>query len=228
MTLDANIPPEWFEGFMGEVCGLFPSWQCTPATIRAYWRHLHMLTADELAHALAEHAAQSKFAPSVAELKAAAVPADVVGLTAAEAWDEMRRNRKVGVLLKYEERPEAHARLSASIRWSSEAVRRAAEAVDWTNGDWMTEQIPTIRAQFERYYNAIKGKTELLDRKSDADQLVRSIGSMGGLKGLAQLYGPDYADPTPDEPRASFEQRMDDLDPDWREGAFPDGPEEPA
>lgn len=202
MSLDANNPPAWFLGFFAEVCGLYPGWKPTEQTIAAYWRHLHDLTADDLARALVEHSSSSKYAPSVAELRMCAKPATSIALTAAEAWDQMRRNRKL-----YS--PYASQDQNARIQWSSEAVLRASEAVGWTDLTWTQEQLPTIRAQFERYYNAIKDKTSAIDAKSDAAQLVRTISGMVGLNGLKQLYGSDYRDPTPEKTHAE----------EWREAA---------
>lgn len=219
MSHDASAPPDWFMGFVAEVCGLYPSWKPTGATIAAYWRHLHDVPAELLARALAEHVAWSKFAPSVAELRACLVPPSKLAKTAAEAWTELRKNRSL-----YSQYA-THVQNEERCKWSSRAAQRAAEAVNWIDPEWKVEQIPTIRAQFERYYNAIKDKSELIERKCAAAELTQNIGGMVGLNGLAQLYGRDYVDPIPDEPRASFEQRMDDLDPEWRDGAFPDGPD---
>lgn len=206
----SNAPPDWFLGFMSEVCGLYPSWSCTETTIAAYWRHLHMISADALARALSEHVASSKFAPSVAELRAGSLAPCQLGKTAAEAWDEMRRNRKL--YSPYAD----HETNEARVKWSSVAVRRAAEAVCWTDLTWASEQLPTIRAQFERYYNALKGKRDLIERKIEAAETTQRIGGMLGLNDLVQLYGADYRDPLPEKTHA---EEWDAKDPEWRESA---------
>lgn len=95
-------------------------------------------------------------------------------LTAAEAWDEMYRNR--------------HGRYTRKITWSSEAVHRAARAVRWDDPDWLSEQIPTIRAQFERYYTALANKTELCDEVNTVRVMVDHSARM------KELYGPSFAD----------------------------------
>lgn len=214
MTLDANNPPTWFLGFMAEVVGLFPSWKPTEATIAAYWRHLHMLSADELGRALSEHVGRSTFAPSVAELRSAARPPAALGKTAGEAWNELRKNR--ALYSPYA----SHETNESRVKWSSRAAQRAAEAVCWTDMSWTVEQIPTIRAQFERYYNALKDKSELIDRKMEAAEITQGISGMLGLKGLAQLYGAEYRDPVPEKTHA---EEWDERDPEWRESADLDG-----
>ena len=65
-------------------------------------------------------------------------------LTAAEAWAEMYRNR--------------HSVSGKPPTWTSDAVRKAAEVVNWRDPDWLSEQVPMIRAQFERYYSSLQGK----------------------------------------------------------------------
>lgn len=187
-------PPPWFLHFMVQIKARYPAWPALDGTADAYWMSLHDLSADQLLRALVEHSAHSTFAPSISELRALCRPINDLGLTAAEAWDEMRRNRK-----KYSpyDRNQNHL-----ITWSSEAVRRAAEAVQWTDLSWTTEQIPTIRAQFERYYNGLVGKQTKIDNRNDAEQLVQGIRGMIGLSGPKELYGAPpshFVDLVPDE-----------------------------
>ncbi len=173
-------PPDWFLEFMAQIALRYPSWAVKPGTAGAYWMSLHDLAAPDLLRALVEHANHSAYAPSTAELRALCRPMSEIGLTAAEAWDEMRQNRK-----KYSpyERNQNHL-----IRWSSEAVRRAAQSVEWTDLSWTPEQIPTIRAQFERYYNALVGKQTKIDNRNDAEQIVQGIrGAIGQSR--SELYG---------------------------------------
>jgi hypothetical protein len=140
----------------------------------------------------------------------------VLRLTASEAWEEMRRNRK-----RYS--PYASHEQNARIRWSSEAVRRAAEAVIWTDMNWTSEQLPTIRAQFERYYNALRDKHEAIDAHHEIDALVDQVTrSLPMGQPLAALYGAEYRDPIPDK---TYAEEMDEKDPEWRDSADlePDG-----
>jgi hypothetical protein len=101
-------------------------------------------------------------------------PARSERMTAAEAWDEMYRNR--------------HGRHTRKVVWSSEAVHRAARAVRWDDPDWLTEQLPTLRAQFERYYTALADKTERIDETRTVQQIA-----LGGTN-LQQLYGPGFTE----------------------------------
>lgn len=120
-----------------------------------------------------------KFPPTPGEWRARALEqVQGVKLTAAEAWEEMYRNR--------------HRRQVVS--WSSEAVRRAAEAVRWNDPDWLTEQLPTIRAQFERYYTAIADKQERVDERCEVQRIVGGVSKMIGAGNLKALYGTDHPD----------------------------------
>lgn len=129
-------------------------------------------------------ARESEYDPTPASWRKRALEisgAAVSRLTAAEAWDEMRRNRK-----RYSpyERNQNH-----EIRWSSEAVHRAAQAVNWTDAGWTTEQIPTIRAQFERYYNAIAEKQEVIDSVNDTLALLPSMQKLLSATDTKRLLG---------------------------------------
>jgi hypothetical protein len=203
-------PPDWFLEFMAKIVELYPQWPIKDGTPGAYWLSMHDIAPEDLMRALVEHAAHSQFAPSIAELRTLARPIGELGLTAPEAWDEMRRNRR-----KYSpcERNQNHL-----ITWSSEAVRRAADAVGWTDLNWPEAQIPTIRAQFERYFAAMRGKQDRIDNRNEAEQIVIGMRGLIGKRGTAELYGRDYRDPPPEETRRAFEERMDDADPNWREG----------
>ena len=213
------LPPDWFLEFMSQVAERYPAWPAKAGTARAYWLSLHDIAPADLMRALVEHAAHSQFAPSIAELRTLARPISELGLTAPEAWDEMLRNRR-----KYSPYERNHNHL---ITWSSEAVRRAADAVGWTDPNWESEQLPTIRAQFERYYVAVRGKQERIDNRNEAEQIVIGMRGLIGKRGTAELYGRDYRDPPPEETRRAFEDRMDDADPNWRE-ALDSGPTEDA
>lgn len=116
-------------------------------------------------------AREDKWEPSPAEWRSRALAVDgrgsVARLTAAEAWDEMRKNRR-----RYSPTEQNKNHL---IQWSSEAVKRAAEAVNWTDMGWESEQIPTIRAQFERYYNSVADKAATIERVSEAEHLLPMV-----------------------------------------------------
>lgn len=50
---------------------------------------------------------------------------------------------------------------------------------------------------------------------------VRSDWNNPQPRGSTSMYGPGYSDPV-EQSRSEFERDMDEKDPDWREGAFPD------
>jgi len=134
---------------------------------------------DELAAGAIHFARTSVFPPTLASWSSAAQVARMAHRhSAIEAWEEMYRNR--------------HARYLGPVKWSSEAVLRAACAVRWDDPMWETEQLPTIRAQFERYYNSIADKQE----RTDAVQVSKRIAEQIKAN-TAQLYGPGYMDDAP-------------------------------
>ncbi len=68
-------------------------------------------------------------------------------------------------------------------------MHRAAQAVNWTDAGWTTEQIPTIRAQFERYYNAIAEKQEVIDSVNDTLALLPSMQKLLSATDAKRLLG---------------------------------------
>lgn len=187
-------PPDWFVQFMRGVCAAHPAWPCTKDTVRVYWLHLHDVAPQALLGAFSLHESTSRFAPSISDLRTAAkAPQRLEVPTAAEAWDELWRNRGIALSCRYESRPEKLAQIQRRIRWTTEACRRAAQTVGWRD-NWDGENISTLRAQFERYYNAIKDKQERIDDVAEVRTLTDSIGGMIGRRGLAELYGPGYCD----------------------------------
>lgn len=148
----------------------YPRWDVPPETIATWEILMGDIDADTALIAAGQLASESAYPPSLAEWKqrARSLSGDGPGnrLTAAEAWDELTRNRRKVV-----------GRLSpTSVAWSSEAVQRAAHAVRYTDTDWLSDQIPTIRAQFERYYLALAAKTDAIDAANDARALLERPG----------------------------------------------------
>lgn len=191
-----NAAPEWFvTGIMGRLAAAYPSWQCHGGTIQVFWDSLHDMPRNELERATIAHVSQEVSWPIVAKLRALAkMNHDDDTLTASEAWEEMYRFRH------------AHAR---NPSWSSQAVERAAEAVRWNDPDWRSDQIPTIRAQFERYYNSIEAKLKRNELLLESEMLTRRAGL--GLS-LPEPYGSLGTD---DDVRPSDRpyDKPDDVDP---------------
>jgi hypothetical protein len=65
--------------------------------------------------------------------------------------------------------------------------------VFWHDPDWNTEQLPTLRAQFERYYNAAKAQGDAIQGSERAAELMpralRSLDEHGD--GPRRLMGGD-------------------------------------
>jgi hypothetical protein len=144
---------------MGSLTAAFPNWACAPMTVRLFYAVLADCERADLERAVLAYIANETQWPTAAGLRRYAQPQKTlsVQLTAAEAWDELYRNR--------------HSRRDKP-NWSSEIVRRAAEAVRWADRDWQSDQIPTIRAQFERYYNALMGKKKFQAQIEVAQELL--------------------------------------------------------
>lgn len=169
-----NKPPDWFvTGPMALLVSAYPSWACSEGTVLVFWMVLADLPREHVEQAAVALAAQDTAWPTAAALrKLAKSCAPVERLTASEAWEEMYRHR--------------HAHTLAP-KWSSPAVERAAVAVNWNDPNWLTEQLPTIRAQFERYFVAIEKRVVREELTAEAESLVAL--SMGGALG-ARADGP--------------------------------------
>lgn len=163
----------------------FPKFDLTPEQAAAWGSALADVDPEALCTAALHLSHESSYAPTIHEWRTRALTAsgkgDALEMGAGEAWDAMRKHRTRYSQTRYNATP-------YQPQWESEAVRRASEAVDWTNSEWQTEQIPTIRAQFERYYNSIKGKQATIDASNDAAALMpgvmRSIGRGDGPRPL--------------------------------------------
>lgn len=179
--------PEWFMKLMGGVSVSYPAWKCTRETIAVYWAHLYDLDKDEMSRAISLHLATEKFAPAIAEIRRAAQGPDMSS-TYVEAWDEMRRNRKLYSPYASQEQNEARC------RWSSEKSRRAAEAVGWTNLNWLESELPTIRAQHRMAYESLQRKVAEIEKHQSIDHLIGQMKGSLRLRGNEALYGKNYVD----------------------------------
>jgi hypothetical protein len=155
-----NAAPQWFTGgVISRLLAAYPSWPCSAGTVQVFWDTLCDLPREAVEHAAAEHVALEPAWPLAANLRRLAKATDEeVSLTASEAWEEMYRHRH------------AHSR---NPQWSSPAVERAASAVNWDSPDWLREQLPTIRAQFERYYTAIEKREGRTRARVEVSTLLR-------------------------------------------------------
>ena len=172
-----NQAPDWFRrDIIGRLTAAFPSWPCSAATIQVFAEALSDLARPDIERATVAYIASETAWPTAAGVrKYATAPAALAEMTAAEAWRELAKNR------------EAHLGRYGLIRWSSPAIQRAAEAVNWTDRDWQTEQMPTIRAQFERYYLATHAKAKQVATLEVAQLLLDQAKPVNGQPRL--LFG---------------------------------------
>lgn len=152
----------------------FPKWDLSREAAMT-WAALLSDIAEEHLHAAAvELSRESKYPPSIADWRERANGIAGRGLVsstaAAEGWDEVLRNRRIAAQQRYESRPEKRQ----PYVWSSEAVRRAAEAVSW-NGDWENEQLGTTRAQFERYHRELCAKGAAIERAKESLEFAPQV-----------------------------------------------------
>lgn len=162
---------------------LFPKFDLSREQAAAWSAALADSEPETLCAAALQLSRESQYPPSIKEWaeRARLCGGRALPMTAAEAWDEMRMHRTKRAQTRYNVSPYMPA-------WSSEAVRRASEAVQWDSPDWESEQLPTIRAQFERYYNAQSQRQEAIDGALAASDLLpgamRAIGRGEGPKRL--------------------------------------------
>lgn len=158
----------------------FPRWDLTPDAIRTWAVLLSGDDVESLHAAAVELARTSKFPPTIAEWRERAAAIQGMGkalaTTAGEAWDETYRNR--------------HARYRGTVAWSSDAVLRAARIVRWDDPDWTSEQIPTIRAQFERHYLALRDKAATVEAARDGLEFAREVEALISGPTLPRIGGP--------------------------------------
>lgn len=187
--------PDWFKTVIERLVAAYPSWPCHAGTIQVFWDSLEDLPRQEVERATIAYIAQETAWPVVAKLRSIALlNHDDNTLTASQAWDEMYRHRH------------AHTR---APKWSSPAVESAARAVSWNDPCWLTEQIPTIRAQFERYYNAMAAREKRNSSLLEGERLYRLSGWAKDTKALSQ---PDYEEDNM-RPGDRPYLKTDDVDP---------------
>lgn len=162
-----------------------PKWSITPEQA-AIWRVIVGTDVPDevLLSAALQLSRESEFDPTPAAWRARALQLmNGPRLTAAEAWDELMRNRRAPRVWRRQDG--VPRSLTAEPKWSSEAVRRAAESVGWDSPDWKLDQIPTIRAQFRNAYEALADKRDEIDAAQDAQRALPEM-----VKALSQRWTP--------------------------------------
>lgn len=129
----------------------YPGFQLQDKTVEVYAEMLADLPGDLLKIAAQQALAESRFFPTIAELRAVAtrLTATADGRpTAHEAWGEVKR---------------AISRHGAWGRpeWSHPLVGRAVECLDWQSLCYsQTDDEPSWRAQFIQAYNVLEGREQ--------------------------------------------------------------------
>lgn len=151
-----------------------PNWDIPKETARLWALELSVFPVEAVYAACKAAALESEYQPTIAAIfkraKALTATEGTGRLTPGEAWAELMRNRAVLSKNRYESRDEKRI----PYTWTSEAARSAAESVDW-KGDWEGESMGTIRAQFERYFNAIVERQAQTDWKQETLQHVEDV-----------------------------------------------------
>jgi hypothetical protein len=134
------MTPKGFETVAATISAAWPSAPFGAAAQAVYRGALGDLPDDAVLLAVRQLILTSDYLPPVAAIRRAALSGGRA-LTAAEAWEEVQRNRG--------------RRHDGPVRWSTDEVRRAAETVSWSSPNWQIEQMSTIRSQFARFYGDI-------------------------------------------------------------------------
>jgi hypothetical protein len=156
---------------LGVAAACYPGFKLEKRTIDAYAELLADLPADVLTAAAKQAMAESRFFPTIAELRerAHAMRMSALGLPDAySAWDEvMHEVRRVGYQAWTE------------TRWSHQAVEDIARRF-WRDCCLMnTDDLGTLRAQFRDAYNATVARAERESRQlPSTNEAIRRI--LGG------------------------------------------------
>jgi hypothetical protein len=126
-----------------------------PSTIAAWADMLEDIDADAAMAALRAFLAEDSRRPSIADIRKRAT-AKGRPVDAGQAWDEVQRAIS------------RHGR-TRSFRSEHPSVQRAVDAIGWIAiCDTNMDDVPTLRAQFERY---LKGFAETMAYQSNVGQL---------------------------------------------------------
>lgn len=153
----------------------YPRWDVAPAQRRA-WDVLLADVPDDLLFAGAvAFARKSEFPPTVAGWRTAAAElrSQREEVTAAEAWAALEANRRRFPYTGHLDRPASRG----EPIWPNQAAARAAESVRWNDPNWEAEQIPTLRAQFERYYVSLSRKQDELAQVEGTHRVLGALGA---------------------------------------------------
>lgn len=127
------------------------------------------ITAAEGVEAMRTHVAESRFFPTVADIRQAVAQKRVGAVDIARAWAEVRRAISF------------YGRNKSPV-FSHPAIESAVNALGWVElCNSLEEDMPTIRAQFERYHKAAletESRRENVGRLEGARQGAMTAGDV--------------------------------------------------
>lgn len=132
---------------LGILVAAYPNQQINPQTVSVYTMALADLDAGEALQAVRRILAESRFFPTIAEIRQDVTRARVALPSAEEAWGEVHRKIKdVGAY--------------GDPEWSSPALQQTVRAIGWREL-CLTEldDLNTTRAHFFRTFNAYRERT---------------------------------------------------------------------
>lgn len=138
-------------GVMAQLFSCYPNTQITTETTSMYDRLLADIPTDELQTVVDQAIAESKFLPTIAELREIHRKLDNVGrLTWADAWEQVQvLVRKHGVY--------------KAPQFGDPITSRVVAMMGWRN-ICTSEQPDTVRAQFRQMYEALANRQEGLEK----------------------------------------------------------------
>lgn len=136
----------------------YPNQTITEETVDVYCGMLADLDAEDATKGVKALLAESRFFPTIAEIRTAALRNDAAADTGELAWGEvMAAVKRCGIY--------------GLPEWSSETVQRAVRAIGWEQiCQCQMSDLNTLRAQFIRMFSAYHGHAER----------ARNIGSLRG------------------------------------------------
>jgi len=175
------------------VAGVVYGKNISESLVDAWIEFMRDVTPEEGVPAMRQHITESRFFPTVADIRQLVAKGRVEPVDVARAWEEVRRGLvRCG---SYHE-----------PAWTSEAIGAAVRALGWREICMTREEdMGTLRAQFERY---LKAGTETALRNANHQRLAEA--AQHPKLGTRITYGTAYLTPkqiedAKDNPREAYE-----------------------
>jgi Loader and inhibitor of phage G40P len=135
---------------MAILAGAYPSWSAPKETVLVFHKALQDIPVTVIREAATQWILTEERPPSVAALRKKS--AELQGLLApspAEAWAEVQEVAERYGIYQAEQRP----------RWSHDLIRQTVKTLGYYN-ICQTDNITTVRAQFNKMYEQLKAKSD--------------------------------------------------------------------